>query len=62
MLFCIFLDNVVTIINKDWEKIKDSFEIPENILELEKRGIQFCYGKRKIVKNEIKHEIQSDLF
>lgn len=34
-----FLDNVVTIRNIDWERIKDAFVISQDPLELEKNGI-----------------------
>ncbi|MEJ5361065.1 MAG: DNA methyltransferase [Spirochaetota bacterium] len=57
----IFLDNVITIRDKDWEKIKEEFFIPENPLELEKREICLLHKTKKRIKPPIK-SIQSDLF
>jgi site-specific DNA-methyltransferase (adenine-specific) len=60
----IFLDDVVTVRDKDWAKIKDAFVIPKDPLELEKRKIYMINRKRKIPKRKIKieSEIQSELF
>jgi len=59
----IFLDRVITIRNKDWDKIKVSFIIPRSPLELEKRDIQLCYTKRKTIKNEVvARKTESSLF
>lgn len=60
----LFLNNVVTIRDKDWVKIKDAFVIPENPLELEKQKICPIHKKRKTMKSEdfIAGEIQSNLF
>ena len=58
----IFLDNVVTVRDKDWDKIKDVFVIPQDPLELEKRGIYLLHKKRKTIKYEVAREIQSSLF
>lgn len=60
----LFLNNVVTLKDKDWVKIKDAFVIPENPLELEKQKICPIHKKRKTMKSEdfIAGEIQSNLF
>lgn len=60
----LFLNNVVTLRDKDWLKIKDAFIIPENPLELEKQKICHIHKKRKTMKSEdfIAGEIQSNLF
>jgi site-specific DNA-methyltransferase (adenine-specific) len=58
----IFLDNVITIRDKDWNKIKDEFFIPKGPLELEKREIQLLRKKRKTVKHEIAKRMQDSLF
>lgn len=60
----LFLNNVVTLRDKDWVKIKDAFIIPENPLELEKQKICPLHKKRKTMKTEnfITGEIQSNLF
>ncbi len=57
----IFLDNVITIRNKDWDKIKDAFVIHSNPLELEKKEIQLRHRKRKIIKHEVIKEEQNNL-
>lgn len=58
----IFLDNLMTIRDKDWDKVKEAFIIPENPLELEKMGIQLLGRKRKIMKLDTTKGAQSDLF
>lgn len=58
----IFLDNLKTIRDKDWDKVKEAFIIPENPLELEKMEIQMHGKKRKIMKLDTTRGIQSDLF
>jgi len=56
-----YLDNVMTVRDKDWDKIKDAFVIPQAPLELEKGEICLLHKKKKAVKYEIPGEIQSDL-
>jgi len=58
----IFLDNVITIREKDWGKIKDAFVIPSDPLELEKREICLHYKKKKSKRYDLDKTIQSDLF
>lgn len=58
----IFLENVITIRSEDWERIKESFIIPKNPLELENREIQLVGKKRKKVKHEVEREPQGKLF
>jgi site-specific DNA-methyltransferase (adenine-specific) len=58
----IFLDNLITLRNKDWDKIKGAFIIPQDPLELEKREIYLLNKKRKTIKEVVAIEIQSDLF
>lgn len=61
----IFLDNVITVRDKDWNKVKEAFVIPEKPLELEKREIYLLNKKRrniKFKKLKIKEEIQNELF
>jgi site-specific DNA-methyltransferase (adenine-specific) len=57
-----FLDNVITLRDKDWDKIKDAFFIPKDPRELEKREIQLLHKTGKRVKYRITGSIQSDLF
>ncbi|MDI6654528.1 MAG: DNA methyltransferase [Candidatus Hydrothermarchaeota archaeon] len=57
-----FLDNVITIRNIDWDKIKDTFVIPQYPLELEKREIYLLHKKRKTIKHIATSGIQSNLF
>lgn len=57
-----FLDNVITIRDKDWDKIKDAFSIPEDPLELEKKEIRMLHKTGKRVKYRITDSIQSNLF
>jgi site-specific DNA-methyltransferase (adenine-specific) len=56
-----FLGNVITVRDKDWGKIKDTFVIPKNPLELEKREIQLRYGKKKTKKHEVAKIMESNL-
>jgi site-specific DNA-methyltransferase (adenine-specific) len=60
----IFLDDVITVRDKDWAKIKDAFVIPKDPLELEKRKIYMLNKKGKTAKHKVKveSEIQSELF
>ena len=58
----VFLDNVITVRDKDWDEVKDAFLIPQNPLELEKRKIQLLHKKTKTVKHRIAKETQSSLF
>lgn len=57
-----FLENVITIRDKDWEKIKDAFFIPKGPLELERSEIYLLYKNGKRKKNRMTGGIQSDLF
>lgn len=57
-----FLDNVLTVRDKDWGKIKEAFVIPQDPLELEKREIQLPDKKRKPIKHDVAKEIQGNLF
>lgn len=57
----IFLDNVITIRDKDWAKVKDAFLIPQDPLELEKREIQLLRKKRRKVKHETAKGMQGNL-
>lgn len=42
----VFLDNVITVRDKDWGEIKSAFVIPNDPLELEKREIQLLSRKK----------------
>jgi len=57
-----FLDNVITVRDKDWDKIKEAFVIPKDPLELEKREIYLVYKKGRRIKYKVVEGIQSDLF
>ncbi|MGC8964308.1 MAG: DNA-methyltransferase [Brevinematia bacterium] len=57
-----FLGNVITIRDKDWDKIKDAFIIPRDPLELEKREIYLLHNKEKTKKYEVARGMQSNLF
>lgn len=57
-----FLDNVITVRDMDWDKIKDAFFIPKDPLELEKGEIYLLHRNRKRIKNRMTGGIQSDLF
>lgn len=58
----IFLDNVVTIRDKDWEKVKKAFVVPENPLELERKSIYLATQDKKVARYREIEEIQDDLF
>lgn len=58
----IFLDDLITVRGKDWDKIKDAFVIPQDPLELEKREIYLPHKKKKTIKHIVASGIQSDLF
>jgi len=58
----IFLGNVITVRNIDWDKIKDTFVIPQDPLELEKKEIYLPQKKTKAIKHIVASEIQSNLF
>lgn len=53
-----FLNNVITLRNKDWEKIKDSFAIPQNVLELEKEEIHLLHKNKKPIRYKIAKEVE----
>ncbi len=55
-----FLDNVITIRDKDWEMIKEAFFIPKGPLELEKNEICLWWKRRKTIK--CKEGAQKELF
>jgi len=57
-----FLGNVITIRNKDWDKIKSAFVIPKNPLELEKREIYFLQRNSRTIKYDSVDDAQKDLF
>jgi len=57
-----FLDNVITVRDKDWDKIKDVFFIPKDPLELEKREIYLLHKNGKRIKYQMMGSIQSNLF
>jgi len=57
-----FLDNVITVRDKDWNKIKDAFFIPKDPLELEKREIYLLHKNRKGIRYRMTGSIQSGLF
>ncbi len=58
----IFLGNVITLRDKDWEQIKDAFVISHDPLELEKREIYLLKNKKVIEDFDILEEKQNDLF
>ena len=58
----IFLDNVITVRDKDWSKVRDAFLVSRDPLELEKRQIQLLHKKRETIKREITKGTQSSLF
>jgi site-specific DNA-methyltransferase (adenine-specific) len=61
----IFRDNIITVRDKDWNKIKEAFAIPEKPLDLEKREICLLNKKRENTKHKkykIEVKIQDDLF
>lgn len=60
-----FLDDVITVRDKDWNKIKEAFMIPERNLELEKREIYLLRKQKrkiKLKKQKIEEGIQNELF
>jgi len=57
-----FLERIVTVRDKDWEKLKDAFVIPKDPLELEKKEIYLLQKKRRAKKYELIGGIQRDLF
>ncbi len=57
-----FLDNVITVRDRDWDKIKDAFFIPKDPLELEKGEIYLLRKNGKRIKYRTMGSIQSDLF
>lgn len=57
-----FLDKVITIRDKDWDKIKDAFVIPKDSLELEKREIYLMHKKGTRIKYDVIAGGQKDLF
>jgi site-specific DNA-methyltransferase (adenine-specific) len=57
-----FLGHVITVRDKDWEKIKDAFVIPTDPLELEKRETYLLHKKGRTIKCELIGGIQRDLF
>ena len=57
-----FLGNVITIRDKDWDKIKSAFVIPKNPLELEKREIYFLQRNNRTIKYDSVDDAQKDLF
>lgn len=58
----IFLDKIITIREKDWNKIKDAFIIPTKPQELEKKEIHPTYKLGREKKNELKEMDQYKLF
>ncbi|MEW6042592.1 MAG: site-specific DNA-methyltransferase, partial [Elusimicrobiota bacterium] len=58
----IYLDKVMTIRDKDWGMLKNSFIIPKNAIELEKSGIQLTGKKIKAMTRRIANvEYQGEL-
>jgi len=58
----IFLDHVITIRDKDWDKIKESFFIPKDPVELEKKEIYLLDKNGRKIKYKVTERIQSNLF
>jgi len=58
----IFLDSVITVADKDWEKIKGAFVVPSDPLELEKTEIQLQGKNKKRMKYTAVEKIQGELF
>jgi site-specific DNA-methyltransferase (adenine-specific) len=56
-----FLDNLITVRDKDWDKIKDVFVIPQDPLELEKREICLLHKNRKTTKRKLERGVQGQL-
>jgi site-specific DNA-methyltransferase (adenine-specific) len=57
----IFLDNVITVRDKDWDKIKDAFLVPQDPLELEKREIRLLHKKKTAINHETAKRMQGSL-
>jgi site-specific DNA-methyltransferase (adenine-specific) len=57
-----YLGRVITIRDKDWEKIKDAFVIPADPLELEKKEIYLMHEKERTTKFKLNRGIKRDLF
>jgi site-specific DNA-methyltransferase (adenine-specific) len=57
-----FLGNVITIRDKDWDKIKGAFVIPKDPLELERSEIYLLNKKRRTTRHNVVKGIQRDLF
>ncbi len=57
-----FLGKVITIRDRDWDKIKEAFLVPEHLPELEKKEIYLFHYKGERIKYEIGHEAQNNLF
>ena len=58
----VFLDNIITVRDKEWSEIKSAFVIPDDPLELEKREIQPLHKNKKTVKFEVAEKVQGELF
>jgi len=59
----IYLDNVITVRDKDWDKIKDAFVLPRGPLELEKRELHLLHKTktRRRIKQRTAKAIQAPL-
>jgi len=57
----IFLDSVITIRDKDWNKLKSAFYIPEDPTELERKEIHLQNKKNEKIKREFAKGVQHDL-
>ena len=57
-----FLGSVITIRDKDWDKIKELFIIPEKPEELEKKEIYLLHQKEGTIEYEVVRNNQSTLF
>jgi site-specific DNA-methyltransferase (adenine-specific) len=57
----IFLDNLITLRGKDWDRIKEAFLIPQDPLELEKREVCLLHKKRKPMRYEMARGTQGQL-
>lgn len=58
----IFLDKVITIRAKDWDRIKSAFLIPESPLELEKKEIYLLNRDKGNMKYKPSEKEHHDLF
>jgi len=56
-----FLGNIITVRDKDWDKIKNAFIIPQDPLELEKREICLMHKKRMQINMKVSSGVQSNL-